>query len=136
MQTARTPLILGAGVRLPIGRADIDAREEEARLRGLQAQAEADAFRLDQAAEAEQIRAQLEGAEEALALIQTTLLPQTATLLESLRLGYGAGTTPFLARLDAERTLFELRLEAVELEHRLLTLRARLAYILGLSLTR
>lgn len=125
-------LALGVTVRVPLDRASRRARLEAARLRAREAEARQAA--LDAAVEAD-VAAHLHHVHhelETLWVYRHRLLPQAETTVEATLAAYTTGTADFLTLLDAERSLFELRLAEAEASSRLRVAGARLARALGL----
>ena len=123
---------VGVTVAVPLDRASRRARLEAARLRVREAEAQREA--LGTALETE-ILAHLHHAHherEVLWVTRSRLLPQARSTVESTVAAYAAGQADFLLLLDAERTLFELRLSEAEALMRYHHAEARLARALGL----
>ena len=68
-----------------------------------------------------------------LALFRETLIPQAETSFESTLSAYNTGTASFLELLDAERTLFTLRLDEAATSARYLQTLAALERALGVA---
>lgn len=128
----RDALMIGVGIRIPIQRAPWRAREKAA-------EAEVHRARADQEALVGEIRTAAEGVllrarrqEAQLLLLDDTLLPQARASLEATLSGYTTGQVGFLDLLDAYRTLFNLRLDALGVRGRLLESDAEYSRIAGL----
>lgn len=112
----RDALGLGVMFRVPLGKTQQRAREEEARL-NLEIQqigmegfiASWDAMWSEQLSRYDRLNEQLDH-------LQNRLLPVASSMLSSSLQGYGSGTTGFLDALDAERSAFELSQKEVDLE--------------------
>jgi outer membrane protein, heavy metal efflux system len=122
---------VGVMVRLPLNRPRLQARLEEAQLRG----AEVEARRAALAAEVEAALVQhaytAQREAETLDLYRRRLLPQAAATAEAVLAAYTTGQAGFLDLLDAERTRFELSLAAEEARYRYLVALADLEHAAG-----
>lgn len=99
------------GVVIPLQRGRRDAALEEARLRRRQYEARLEAVRTEIETEYHDLVNRLGEDEKALALYGGTLLPQAETSLEATLSAYTTGRTDFLDLLDAQRMLFDLKMD-------------------------
>lgn len=127
----RDGLTLSVGISIPLLWGKQQARLEEAQVERLQAEAELDDFRLQVRTEVSDLREQLSRQHRQLTLLDEKLLPQAETSLEATLSAYKAGRTDFLDLLDAERTLFHLRMDREDTHTRALQTAAELEHALG-----
>ncbi len=103
-----------AGMTLPIWRDKLAAEIAQAQASELAAKSRLKAAQINLAVDfAEKSFAYRETSRN-LALIEEKLIPQARKSLETIRAGYRTGTMDFSGLTDAERTLLDLQLEAVE----------------------
>ena len=103
-----------AGMTLPIWRDKLAAEVAQAKASELAAKSRLKAGQIDLAVNfAEKSFAYRETSNN-LALIDNELLPRARQSLETVRAGYRTGAMDFSAMTDAERTLLDLQLEAVQ----------------------
>jgi outer membrane protein TolC len=134
--TGRDALALSVGVKVPLWRGKQEANIREAQLERRRAETQLADFRLEVRTRLADLRQQVERQRRQLTLLDETLLPKAETALETTLSGYRTGQADFLALLDAERTLFQLRLQRASVYTRLLTTQAeweRVAGRVGLS---
>ena len=131
--TGRDALGLMASVRIPLGRDRLRAGVQEARLRQRAAEARLEATRTAVETDLADALSDARRAAEAVVLYRDTLLPLSATTVESALAGYTTGAVDFLAFLDAERARFQIQLGLVDAHARLLDAAADLARALGLT---
>lgn len=110
----RDAFAIGVGVKLPLWRDRLRAGVEEAQVRERQAEAQLRALEASIRTRVGDLVHRLERQRLQLDLLDRTLLPQAETALESTLSAYSAGRTGFLDLLDAERTLFQLRLDRID----------------------
>ena len=122
--TGRDALALSVGVTVPLWRSKQEANIREARIERRRAETELADFRLMVRTRLADLRQQIERHRRQLALLDETLLPKAETALETALSGYRTGQNDFLDLLDAERTLFQLRLQRASVSARLLTTQA------------
>jgi outer membrane protein TolC len=134
--TGRDAVALNVGVRLPLWRgkqranlqqAKLERSRAEARLRSLETSIRTTISNLDH---------RLERQERQLALLEEDLLPLARSTVEATLSAYGTGRTSFLDLLDAERMLFNLRMEHVDTRARYLQTSAELERALGSQASR
>ena len=114
----RDALGLGVMVRIPLGRSEQRAREEQARLNESVVQYQIEAFEAGWQAQWNEAWSRLDGLMKRMDHLDMRLLPVAEAMLESSFQSYAAGTSGFLDLLDAERTAFDLRTQRVELQTR------------------
>ena len=103
-----------AGMTLPVWRDKLAAEVAQAKANELAAKSRLKAAQIDLAVNfAEKSFAYRETGRN-LALIENELLPKARQSIETVRAGYRTGTMDFSAMTDAERTLLDLQLEAVQ----------------------
>jgi outer membrane protein TolC len=122
--TGRDALALSVGVTVPLWRGKQEANIQEAQIERRRAETELADFRLTVRTRLADLRQQIERHRRQLALLDETLLPKAETALETALSGYRTGQNDFLDLLDAERTLFQLRLQRASVFARLLTTQA------------
>ncbi len=122
--TGRDALALSVGVTVPLWRSKQEANIQEAQIERRRAETELADFRLTVRTRLADLRQQIERQQRQLALLDETLLPKAETALETALSGYRTGQNDFLDLLDAERTLFQLRLQRASVFARLLTTQA------------
>jgi outer membrane protein TolC len=122
------------GVVIPLQRGRRDAALEEARLRRSQYEARLEALQIEIRAETNELENRLNEDEKALALYQDVLVPQAETTLEATLSAYTTGRTDFLDLLDAQRMLFDLRMDYEETYADYVRTGARLRRVLGSGL--
>jgi outer membrane protein TolC len=127
----RDAFMVGAGLRLPLGRGRLNAHLEETRLKRRRVEARYEALEVDIVTRVEGLLARLERQRHQLDLFRLTLLPQAQFTLEATLSAYTNGSIGFLDLLDAERMLFTLNMEDVETHVRYLQTTAQLARVLG-----
>jgi outer membrane protein TolC len=109
--TGRDALALSVGVKVPLWRGKQEATIREAQTERRRAETELEAFRLEVRTRLADLRQQMDRQQRQLALLDETLLPKAETALETALSAYRTGQADFLDLLDAERTLFQLRLQ-------------------------
>lgn len=129
--TGRDAFNFSVGVSIPLWRGKQEARLEEAQVERRQAAAELEDFRLQVRSEVRDLRERLRRQQRQLRLLDERLLPQAETSLEATLSAYKAGRTDFLDLLDAERTLFKLRMDREDAHARALQTAAKLEHALG-----
>ena len=129
--TGRDALAVSVGVQVPLWRGKQRAQIEEAQFERQQAEAELEAFALEVRTRIADLRSQRDRQKRQLTLLDETLLPKAETAREATLSGYRTGRNDFLDLLDAERTLFQLRLDRVSVYTRLLKTTAELERALG-----
>ena len=113
--------MVGAGLSLPLwlGRTSAGVREQSAGLerKNLERLAAIDRAR----SEIEEARARVEETRHEIHIVETGVIPATERALTSIRSGYEANRTDFLALLNAERDLVRARLDGhrARAEHRM-----------------
>jgi outer membrane protein TolC len=136
--TGRTPMMngqdalaLSVGVQVPLWRGKQRAQAAEARSQRRQAEASLEALRQEVETRVRDLQHRIERQRRQLALLDDTLLPKAETALEATLSAYRTGQSDFLDLLDAERTLFQLRLDRASTHARLLKTQAELDRTLG-----
>ena len=132
----RDALALSVGVTVPLWRDKQEAALQEAEIEQRRAETALADFRLEVRTRLADLRQQVTRQQRQLALLDETLLPKAETALETTLSAYRTGQNDFLALLDAERTLFQLRLQRASVFTQLLTTQAewgRVAGQVGLS---
>ncbi|MCS3676268.1 outer membrane protein TolC [Salinibacter ruber] len=129
--SGRDAFTLSVGVSIPLWRGKQEARLEEATVERRRAEAELEDFRLGVQAEVRDLRERIGRQQRQLTLLGEQLLPQAESSLEATLSAYKAGRTDFLDLLDAERTLFQLRLDYEDTHARALQTAAKLDHTLG-----
>lgn len=129
--TGRDAVALSVGVKVPLWLGKQRARLEEAQIERRRAETRLGALRLEIETRLADLRSQLARQERQLALLGETLLPQARTTLEATLSAYTTGRADFLDLLDAERTLFQLRMDYEATYARYLTTAAELERALG-----
>ncbi len=119
------------GVVIPLQRGKRDAALKEARLRRSRFEARLEAVQTEIKTEANSLQNRLREDEKALALYDGTLVPQAETTLEATLSAYTTGRTDFLDLLDAERMLFDLKMDYEETYADYVRTRAQLERTLG-----
>jgi outer membrane protein TolC len=127
----RDALTVSVGVRVPLWRGKQAAAIEEARIEQRRAEATLADFRLEVRTRLADLQQQMTRQRRQLRLLEDTLLPKAETALETTLSGYRTGQTDFLALLDAERTLFQLRLQRASVFARLLKTEAEWERVAG-----
>jgi outer membrane protein TolC len=103
-----------AGMTLPIWRDKLAAEVTQAKANELAAKSRLKAGQIDLAVNfAEKSFAYRETSRD-LALIENELIPKARQSVETVRAGYRTGTMDFSAMTDADRTVLDLQLEAVQ----------------------
>jgi len=129
--TGRDAFNVSLGITIPLWRGKQEARLEQAQVERRRAEAKLDDFQIHVRAEIRDLRERLRRQQRRLTLLDDKLLPQAETSLEATLSAYKAGRTDFLDLLDAERTLFQLRLDYQDTHARALQTTARLEHALG-----
>ena len=119
------------GITIPLWRGKQEARLEQAQVERRRAEAKLKDFQLQVRTRVRELRERLHRQQRQLTLLDEQLLPQAETSLEATLSAYKAGRTDFLDLLDAERTLFQLRLDYEDTHARALQTTARLEHALG-----
>lgn len=127
----RNAVSIGVRVELPIDRSARRARVEAASVRIAQIDARMETLEAELATRADALLFNVQQEERLLSLYDDRLIPQAQTTIESTVAAYTTGQTDFLTLLDAERTLFDLRMARAETHIRLLTTTAHLERSLG-----
>ncbi|WP_263789787.1 TolC family protein [Salinibacter sp.] len=122
--TGRDALALSVGVTVPLWRGKQEANIQEARIERRRAETQLEGLRLEVRTRLADLQQQIERHRRQLTLLDETLLPKAETALETSLSGYRTGQNDFLDLLDAERTLFQLRLQRASVFARLLTTQA------------
>ncbi len=110
----RDALAVGIGVKVPLWRGKRQAGVEEAEVNRQQVAARLDALEAAFRTQIDDLNSQRHRQQQRLALFEQVLIPQAETSLEATLSAYTTGRTDFLDLLDAERTLFNLRLDQTE----------------------
>lgn len=131
--TGRDAIALNVGVKIPLWAGRLRGRLNEARAQRQQAEARYDALKTAFRTEIDDLVNRRDRQQRQLRLLDESLLPQAETTLEATLSAYTTGRTDFLDLLDAERTLFNLRLEQVDTYARYLKTTAALERALGVS---
>ena len=129
----KNALAIGVGVRIPLQRKRLHARVEEARLQFRQTQAQLEDLRLALQTQIEDLYYQLKRTEDQLNLLLSILIPQAQATLESSLSAYSTGKIDFLALLDAERMLYQLNVQRLQLHSQWFMQLARLERALGVT---
>jgi len=129
--TGRDALAFSLGVQVPLWRGAARAQIEEAQVERRRAQAKLDAFALEVPTHLADLRHQAERQRSQLRRLRDRLLPKAETALDATLSAYQTGTTGFLDLLDAQRTLFQLRLQRIGVYTRLLQTTAELERTAG-----
>jgi outer membrane protein TolC len=129
--TGRDALNVSVGVSIPLWRGKQTARLEEAQVERRRAEMELEDFRLRVRTDVRDYSERLRRLQDQLTLLDNRLLPQAEASLDATLSAYKAGRTDFLDLLDAERTLFQLRLDYEDTHARVLQTAARLEHALG-----
>ncbi len=124
--TGRDAFALRVGIQVPLWRHKQKAHIEESRMEQRRAKAELNAFELAVQTRIADLRGQIEDEQIQLHLLRDRLLPKAETAFEATLSAYRTGTSDFLDLLDAQRTLFRLRLNSIAVYTRLLTATAEL----------
>ncbi len=127
----RDALALGVGVKVPLWRAKLKAGLEEAQVKKRQTSLRVEALETAFRTQIEDLLSRHERQQRRLDLFDRALIPQAETTLEATLSAYTTGRTDFLDLLDAERTLFNLRLDQTETYTRYLKTTAALERALG-----
>jgi outer membrane protein TolC len=134
--TGRDAIALNIGVKLPLWLGKQRANLEQARLERSRSEARLQSLRTSIRTEIEDLRNRLERQEQQLSLLENDLIPQARTTVAATLSAYTTGRTSFLDLLDAERMLFNLRMEQVDTRTRYLKTTAALERALGSSFSR
>lgn len=129
--TGRDAVSLGAGLKIPLWRDRLDAQVEEARLQKRRVEAQYRALESTLRAQIADLQGRLDDQREQLDLLVDTLIPHAETTLEATLSAYTADRADFLDLLDAERTLFALRMDEQETRVRFYNTNAELQRTLG-----
>lgn len=127
----RDALALGVMIRLPIGRSQQRAREQHAALQAESIRTRMEAFESSWQASWNEQQERWVGLLEREKHLQERLLPVSESMLTAAFQSYASGSGSFLDLLDAERTAFDLRLQAVDITTRLNTTRWTLQRLAG-----
>ena len=127
----RDALGLGLGVKVPLWRGKLRAGLEEAQVNQRRTATRVAALETTFRTQIEDLVGQHERQQRRLDLFEHALIPQAETTLEATLSAYTTGRTDFLDLLDAERTLFNLRLDQTETYARALKTTAALERALG-----
>ena len=127
----RDALGLGLGVKVPLWRGKLRAKLEEAQVNQRRTATRVAALETTFRTQIEDLVGQRERQQRRLDLFERALIPQAETTLEATLSAYTTGRTDFLDLLDAERTLFNLRLDQTETYARALKTPAALERALG-----
>lgn len=133
--TGRDAIALNIGVKLPLWLGKQRSNLEQARLERSRSEARLQSLRTSIRTEIADISSRLERQARQLSLLENDLIPQARTTVEATLSAYSTGRTSFLDLLDAERMLFNLRLELVDTRTRYLKTTAALERALGHSYT-
>jgi outer membrane protein TolC len=131
MMNGQDALALSVGVQVPLWRGKQRAQAVEARAERRRAEARLEALRQEVETRIRDLQHRIERQRRQLALLDDTLLPKAETALEATLSAYRTGQNDFLDLLDAERTLFQLRLDRASTHARLLKTQAELDRTLG-----
>lgn len=134
--TGRDAVALNVGVKLPLWLGKQRSNLRQARLERSRAEARLQSLRTSIRTEIEDLRSRLARQRQQLALLENDLIPQARTTVEATLSAYSTGRTSFLDLLDAERMLFNLRMQQVDTRARYLKTTAALERALGSSFTR
>lgn len=129
--TGRDAFSLTAGLKIPLWRGRIHAQVEEARLQKRRVETQYRALESTLRSQIADRKGRLQDQREQLRLLGEMLIPQGETALEATLSAYKTDRADFLDLLDAERTLFTLRMDYEETRVRLLTTDAELLRTLG-----
>ena len=129
--TGRDAFAVSVGVQVPLWSGKQKAQIEEAEVERRKAEADLAAFALEVRTRIGDLRQQIDRQRRQLSLLEETLLPKAETALEATLSGYQTGKNDFLDLLDAQRTLFQLRLDRVAVHTRLLETTAELERAAG-----
>jgi outer membrane protein TolC len=127
----RDALALSVGVKVPLWRGKQEAALQEAQIERRRAETELADFRLEVRTRLADLRSQMTRQQRQLTLLDQRLLPKAETALETTLSAYRTGQNDFLALLDAERTLFQLRLQRASVFARLLKTQAEWERVAG-----
>lgn len=117
-------LALSVGVKLPLWRGAERARQREAELQRREAEERLDALQLEVQTTLARLRVRLDRQRRQLQILTRTLIPRAETAIDATLSAYRTGQSDFLDLLDAQRTLFQLRLDRADLRARILSTRA------------
>ncbi len=120
----RDAVAVSVGLALPLWRGARNAQIEEARTDRRRAKAQLDAFELEVRTRLRDLRTRIDRQQSQLRRLDTLLLPKAETALASTLSSYQTGAGDFLDLLDAQRTLFQLRLDRIARFSLLLSTRA------------
>lgn len=134
--TGRDAVALNVGVKLPLWVGKQRSNLEQARLERNHAEARLQSLRTSIRTEIEDLRSRIARQRQQLNLLENDLILQARTTVEATLSAYSTGRTSFLDLLDAERMLFNLRMEQVDTRTRYLKTTAALERALGSSLSR
>jgi len=134
--TGRDAVALNLGVRLPLWRGKQRANLQQAKLERSRAEARLQSLETSIRTTISNLDHRLERQERQLALLEKDLLPLAHSTVEATLSAYGTGRTSFLDLLDAERMLFNLRMEHVDTRARYLQTSAELERALGSQASR
>ena len=129
--TGRDAVALNVGVRLPLWLGKQRANLQQAKLERSRAEARLQSLRTSIRTEIADLAYRMEGQERQLALLEQNLLPQARSTVEATLSAYSTGRTGFLDVLDAERMLFNLRMDQIDTRTRYLQTSAELERELG-----
>ena len=129
----RDAIAVGVGVKVPLWRGRLHAQREEAEVRARQVAARLESFETTVRTHLLHLMHHLHQQHAQRELLQQTLIPQAEAAQEATLNAYSTGRVDFLALLDAERMLFDLRLDEADITARLLTTTAALEQALGVE---
>lgn len=129
----RDALALSVGVQVPLWRGKQRAQVEQAQVERQRARAALEAFELEVQTQLDDLRRQVDRQRAQLTLLDDRLIPKAETALDATLSAYQTGSTGFLDLLDAQRTLFQLRLQRIGIHTRLLQTTAELKRVAGQS---
>lgn len=129
--TGRDAVAFNVGVKIPLWPGRLKGGLEEARAEERQAEAQLDALETSFQTELTELTERRARQERQLELLGESLIPQAETTLEATLSAYTTGSADFLDLLDAERTLYNLRLQHIDTRARYLKTSAALERALG-----
>ncbi len=122
---------IGAGIRVPLWRGRIKNERQQREIERRQVNAELEAIELDIATRLAELRRRIALDQQTITLLADGLIPEAEITRDATLAAYQTGRAAFIDLLDAERMLFDLRLDKIEARMRLHETVANLHRVLG-----
>ncbi len=124
-------LAVGAGVRIPLWRGALSAKRQQREIERRRLDEHQRALEADTRIRLEELRQRIRLEQENLALLSGGLVPQAEITRDATLAAYTTGRASFLDLLEAERMLFELKLDEISTRERLHEAVASVHRVLG-----